>query len=81
MELMASFALGSTAVAALVWWLVPIFGVSGAIIYVVWVSKFKDKYENETNRSVNKFSSFQETFRESAKPPQDPPQFSQTDNT
>ncbi|MCX6450824.1 MAG: hypothetical protein NTZ31_03860 [Actinobacteria bacterium] len=81
MELMASFALGSTAVAALVWWLVPIFGVSGAIIYVVWVSKFQDKYENETNRSVNKFSSFQETFRESAKPPQDPPQFSQTDNT
>ena len=81
MELMASFARGSTAGAALVWWLVPIFGVSGAIIYVVWVSKFQDKYENETNRSVNKFSSFQETFRESAKPPQDPPQFSQTDNT
>ena len=57
-------ALASNAVAALVWWLVPLFGVSGAIIYVVWVSKFQDKYENETNRSVNKFQSFQETFRE-----------------
>lgn len=57
-------ALGSNAVAALVWWLVPFFGVTGAIIYVVWVAKFQDKYENETNRSVNKFQSFQETFRQ-----------------
>jgi len=60
----SQLALASNAVAALVWWLVPLFGVSGAIIYVVWVSKFQDKYENETNRSVNKFLSFQETFRE-----------------
>lgn len=60
----SQLALASNAVAALVWWLVPLFGVSGAIIYVVWVSKFQDKYENETNRSVNKFQSFQETFRE-----------------
>jgi len=60
----SQLALASNAVAALVWWLVPLFGVSGAIIYVVWVSKFQDKYENETNRSVNKFQSFQDTFRE-----------------
>jgi len=61
---LSQLALASNAVAALVWWLVPLFGVSGAIIYVVWVSKFQDKYENETNRSVNKFQSFQDTFRE-----------------
>ena len=60
----SQLALASNAVAALVWWLVPLFGVTGAIIYVVWVSKFQDKYENKTNRSVNKFQSFQETFRE-----------------
>ena len=60
----SQLALASNAVAALVWWLVPLFGVTGSIIYVVWVSKFQDKYENETNRSVNKFQSFQETFRE-----------------
>jgi hypothetical protein len=59
----SQLALASNAAAALVWWLVPLFGVSGAIIYVVWVSKFQDKYENETNRSVNKFQSFQDTFR------------------
>ena len=60
----SQLALASNAVAALVWWLVPLFGVTGAIIYVVWVSKFQDKYENKTNRSVTKFQSFQETFRE-----------------
>jgi len=62
-----NLALNAAAKAALIWWLIPIFAVTGAIIYVIWVSKFQDKYENETNRSVDKFSSFQETFR-SAKP-------------
>ena len=61
---MITLALGSAAVAALVWWLVPITAVTGAIIYVIWVAKFQDKYENETNRSVNKFQSFQDTFRQ-----------------
>jgi lipopolysaccharide export LptBFGC system permease protein LptF len=56
-------ALNAAAKAALIWWLVPIAAVTGAIIYVIWVSKFQDKYENETNRSVDKFSSFQNTFR------------------
>ena len=55
---------GSPAFAALIWWLVPFFAVLGAIIYVTWVAKFQDKYANETNRSVNKFQSFQESFRE-----------------
>ena len=49
-------ATGNPAFAALIWWLVPFFAVLGAIIYVIWVSKFKDKYANETNRSVDKFS-------------------------
>ena len=55
--------LNSSAVAAIAWWIVPLVGVTGAIIYVIWVSKFKEKYENETNRSVGKFSAFQSTFR------------------
>jgi len=55
--------LNSSAVAAIAWWIVPLLGVSGAIIYVIWVSKFKEKYENETNRSVGNFSAFQSTFR------------------
>jgi ABC-type bacteriocin/lantibiotic exporter with double-glycine peptidase domain len=60
-----NLALNAAAKAALVWWLIPIAAVTGAIIYVIWVSKFQDKYENKTNRSVDKFSSFQETFRSS----------------
>jgi hypothetical protein len=55
--------LSSSAVAALAWWIVPIVGVTGAIIYVVWQSKFKDKFENKTHRSVKSFDSFQHTFR------------------
>ncbi|NQW06417.1 MAG: hypothetical protein HQ476_03450 [SAR202 cluster bacterium] len=55
---------GSSAFAALIWWLVPFFAVLGAIIYVIWIAKFKDKFANETNRSVNKFQSFQESFRD-----------------
>lgn len=53
---------GNPAFSALIWWLVPIIAVSGAIIYVIWVSRFKDKFENETNRSVTSFQSFQRTF-------------------
>jgi len=37
--------------------------VSIAIGYVVWTAKFKDKYHNETNRSVDKFTLFQQTLR------------------
>ena len=54
----------STAFAALIWWVIPLIGVSGAIGYVIWTSKYKDKFDNETNRSVSKFQLFQETLRE-----------------
>ena len=54
----------STAFAALIWWVVPAVLVSAAIGYVVWTAKFKDKYHNETNRSVYKFHLFQQTLRE-----------------
>ena len=54
----------STAFAALIWWVVPLVLVSGAIGYVLWTSKFKDKFQNETNRSVDKFNRFQQTLRE-----------------
>ena len=54
----------SSAFAALIWWVVPIVAVTIAIGYVVWTSKFKDKFNNETNRSVDKFNLFQETLRE-----------------
>jgi CHASE2 domain-containing sensor protein len=53
----------SSAIAALAWWIVPIVAVLGAIAYAIWVSKFKDNYENETHRSVGNFSAFQATFR------------------
>ena len=58
----------SSAFSALIWWLVPFFAVLGAIIYVTWVAKFKDKYANETNRSVTKFQSFQDSFRDDSSP-------------
>ena len=54
--------LNSSAVAAIAWWIVPLLGVSGAIIYVIWVSKFKEKYENETNRSVEISALFKALF-------------------
>jgi len=35
----------------------------GAITYGVWVTKYKSKYDNQTNRSVDNFNKFQNTFR------------------
>lgn len=64
----AATASSSTAFAALIWWVVPFFAVLGAIIYVTWVAKFKDKFANETNRSVTKFQSFQDSFRDDTSP-------------
>jgi len=54
---------GSSAFAALIWWVVPAAGLIGGIGYVVWISKFKRKFESETSRSVGQFQSFQESFR------------------
>jgi hypothetical protein len=53
----------SSAFAALIWWLVPSAGVLGAIGYVLWVSRFKGKFEKGTSRSVNQFERFQNSFR------------------
>jgi len=33
---------------------------------VIWVGKFKSKFETETTRSVGQFQRFQDSFRESA---------------
>ena len=54
---------GSSAFAALIWWVVPAAGLIGGIGYVVWISKFKRKFESETSRSVGQFQRFQESFR------------------
>jgi type II secretory pathway component PulF len=54
---------GSSAFAALIWWVVPAAGLIGGIGYVVWISKFKRKFESETSRSVGQFQRFQDSFR------------------
>jgi hypothetical protein len=56
----------SSAFAALIWWVVPITALLGGIGYVIWVGKFKSKFESETTRSVGQFQRFQDSFRESA---------------
>ena len=61
---MISSLAGSSAFAALIWWVVPIGGLLGGLGYVVWVSKFKSKFESETSRSVGQFQRFQESFRQ-----------------
>ena len=49
---------------ALIWWLIPLAGLLGALGYVLWVSKFQGKFEQETTRSVTSFQKFQESFRD-----------------
>jgi nitric oxide reductase large subunit len=60
--LLASANDGQAPLSALVWWLIPLVAFIGAVAYVIWVSKFKTKYENETNRSVDRFRKFQDSF-------------------
>ena len=60
---MIAIAAGSSAFAALIWWVVPITAPIGALGYVLWVSKLKSKFETETSRSVNQFQKFQDSFR------------------
>lgn len=64
----SAYAAGSSAFAALIWWVVPAAGLMGGIGYVVWVSKFKRKFESETSRSVGQFQRFQESFRSESAP-------------
>jgi hypothetical protein len=54
----------SPAFTALIWWLVPLAGVIGALVYILWVSKIKRKFEKGTSRSVNQFERFQNSFRD-----------------
>jgi hypothetical protein len=54
----------SSAFVALVWWVIPAAGLIGALSYVVWVTKFKDRFESETSRSIGKFAEFKSTFRD-----------------
>lgn len=55
---------GTSAFAALIWWVVPVSALIGGIGYVVWVGKYKSKFETETTRSVGQFQRFQDSFRE-----------------
>ncbi len=54
----------SNAFMALIWWVIPLTGLLGALGYVVWVTQFKSKFESETTRSVTQFQRFQESFRD-----------------
>lgn len=54
----------SNAFTALIWWLIPLAGLVGALGYVLWVSKFQGKFEQETTRSVSSFQKFQDSFRD-----------------
>ncbi|MEY5018411.1 MAG: hypothetical protein RJB54_329 [Actinomycetota bacterium] len=58
-----AWATQSTPLSALVWWLIPLAALVGASFYVLWVTRFQDKYENQTERSVGKFKKFQDTFK------------------
>lgn len=59
----------SAPLSAFVWWLIPLFGFLGAIAYVIWISKFQTKYENQTTRSVDRFQKFQESLEKDRKEP------------
>ncbi len=54
----------STALSALIWWLIPIAALLGVLGYVLWVTKFQAKFQNDTNRSMTQFQRFQSSFRE-----------------
>ena len=55
----------SNAFLALIWWVVPAVGLIGALGYVLWVTKFQGKFQQETQRSVGQFQRFQESLRDS----------------
>lgn len=54
----------SNAFMALIWWVIPLAGLIGALGYVLWVTQFKSKFESETSRSVSQFQRFQDSFRD-----------------
>jgi hypothetical protein len=53
----------STPLSALFWWIIPLTALVGALLYVLWVTRFQDKYENQTKRSVGRFRKFQDSFK------------------
>ncbi len=55
----------SSAATALIWWIVPAMGLIGGLGYVLWISKFQGKYQQETQRSVGQFQRFQDSLRDS----------------
>lgn len=57
----------SSAFIALIWWIVPLAALIGALAYVLWVTKFQGRYEQETSRSVNHFQRFQESLAQQQK--------------
>ena len=71
---------GSSTFAALIWWVVPAGALIGGLGYVLWISKFKGRFESETTRSVGNFQRFQDSFRtetpipESQKPEEQVPE-------
>lgn len=54
----------SSSFLALIWWVIPAAGLIGALGYVLWVTKFKNRFESQTSRSIGKFAEFQGTFRD-----------------
>ena len=48
----------------LIWWVIPLAGLLGALGYVLWITQFKSKFESETTRSVGQFQRFQDSFRD-----------------
>jgi type II secretory pathway component PulF len=57
----------SSAFIALIWWLVPLAALIGALGYVLWVTKFQGRFEQETTRSVGQFQKFQESLAQQQK--------------
>jgi len=55
----------SSAATALIWWIVPAIGLIGGLGYVLWISKFQTKFQQETQRSVGQFQRFQDSLRDS----------------
>lgn len=64
----------SPAFSALIWWLIPLAAVVGALGYVLWVTKFQERFQNETTRSVSQFQRFQSSFRSDPKKRDEPGQ-------
>lgn len=49
-------------ISALVWWIIPIVALVGGLSYAFWVSRLKSKFDNQTERSVDRFQKFQKSF-------------------